>query len=132
MIVDSSMILAILFDAHHAGWAAEQLQTHARELRMSTVALAQTLARLRDRQPALADGLEHKLLTSGIRFIAPDSAQATVAAKARLRYELNLGDCFTYALAMVESCPILTLNAAFRAVDCPVVLPPAMHAPHHG
>ena len=71
----------------------------------------------------LVDTLETQLLTSGIRFVAPDESQAQLAAKARLRFPLNLGDCFAYALARAEQCPILTLDQDFRALDIPVILP---------
>ena len=90
---------------------------------MSTVDLAETLIRLRDRQPTLFPELEDEILSSGIRFIAPDVDQGRIAADARLRFPLNLGDCFAYALARAEECPILTLDNDFRAVDVPVVLP---------
>ena len=48
-----------------------------------------------------------------------------MAAEARLRYPLNLGDCFAYALAVEQGTSILTLDTDFRAVDRPVVMPPA-------
>lgn len=44
---------------------------------------------------------------------------ADIAARARLTFPLNLGDCFAYALARAEQCPILTLDEDFRAVDVP-------------
>jgi uncharacterized protein with PIN domain len=34
-----------------------------------------------------------------------------------------LGDCFAYALAKVEQCPILTLDEDFRGIDVDVVMP---------
>jgi ribonuclease VapC len=123
MVIDTSIILAIYFAEPRAEWAAEQL-ARADRLVMSTVNLTETLIRLRDRQPADADALESRLLTSGIEFIAPDTAQAGIAARARLTFPLNLGDCFAYALAKVENQPILTLDFDFRAVDIAVVLPP--------
>lgn len=90
---------------------------------MSTVNLAETLIRVRDRQPNLYEQLEAQLLGSGIRFIAPDEQQARIVAEARFRYPLNLGDCFAYALASVEDCPILALDRDFRNVDRPVLFP---------
>lgn len=50
--------------------------------------------------------------------------QARVAAEARLRFPLNLGDCFAYALAKVERQAILTLDSDFRCLDVAVVIPP--------
>lgn len=124
MVVDTSILIAVLFDEEHGAWAAARLEEVAPELRMSTVNLAETLILVRDRQPRIADDLERIVLDSGIRFLAPDVEQARLAARARLRYPLNLGDCFAYALARSEDCPILTLDPDFRAVDCVVVLPP--------
>ncbi|MBI5478798.1 MAG: type II toxin-antitoxin system VapC family toxin [Deltaproteobacteria bacterium] len=124
MVVDTSALLALLFGEPSASWVAAQLTAHAGALRMSTVNLAETLIRLRDRQPHLADQLEQRVLTSGIRFVPPDVRQAQTAARARLAYPLNLGDCFAYALAAAEGCGILTIDRDFRAVDRPVLLPP--------
>ena len=123
MVVDSSVLLAILFAEPHAAWAASQLEAHASELRMSTVNLAEILIRVRDRQPQLFEELEAKVLASGIQFLAPDVRQAQIVAEARLRYPLNLGDCFAYALAAVEACPILAIDSDFRSVDLPVLCP---------
>ena len=61
------------------------------------------------------------LLTSSIRFVAPDKSQAEIAADARMRLPLNLGDCFAYALAKSENCRILTLDEGFRETDVPLV-----------
>lgn len=123
MVVDTSIILAVYFNEPSAPWAANQLNAHAGQLRMSTVNLAEALIRIRDRQPTLADQLEQQILGSNIRFIAPDQIQAQIAAKARIEFSINLGDCFAYALARVENCPILTLDSDFTRVDVPVVLP---------
>lgn len=123
MVVDTSVVLAIFFEERHGAWAAKQLSDHAPLLRMSTVNLAETLIRVRDRQPTLADDLEGRLLTSGIRFVPPDTAQARTAAGARLRFPLNLGDCFAYALAVAEDCPIIAIDEDFRVIDRPVIMP---------
>ena len=123
IVVDTSVILAIFFDEAHAEWAAAQLGAAA-HLQMSTVNLAETLIRLRDARPSVADELEARLMSSGIRFVPPDADQARLAAAARLRYPLNLGDCFAYALAAAEGASILTLDRDFRALDVDVVLPP--------
>lgn len=123
MVVDASALLALLFDEPHADWVAEQLNRHADRLCMSTVNLAEVLIRLRDRQPALAGSLEQRILTSGIRFVSPDVTQAQEAARARLAFPMNLGDCFAYALARSEGVAVLTLDEDFRQVDLPVVMP---------
>ena len=123
MIVDTSILLGVFFAEPDGEWAVGQLEEHAPALRMSTVNLAEVLILLEDRQPQLFEELAERILSSGIRFVPPDVEQARIAARARLRYPLNLGDCFAYALAKVEDCPVLTLDKDFRATDVPVVLP---------
>jgi ribonuclease VapC len=124
MVVDTSILLALLFDEPHGSCAADALNAHAGELRMSTVNLAEALIRVRDRQPQLADKLEEMILDAGIRQVPPDVDQARVAAAARLRYPLNLGDCFAYALAVADDCAIMTLDDDFHRTDRPIVVPP--------
>jgi len=123
MVIDTSIILAILFKEKHCDWAAEQMNVYEHELRMSTVNLTETLIHLQDHQPQLFESLKEKLLYNGIRFVSPDLEQAQIAAKARLKYPLNLGDCFVYALAKQEDCPILTLDKDFRVLDLPIIHP---------
>jgi ribonuclease VapC len=124
VVVDTSALVAVLFDEEHGAWAAARMEELAGDLRMSTVNLAETLILVRDRRPGIADAIEQTLLDGGIRYVAPDAEQARLAAAARLRYPLNLGDCFAYALARTEACPILTLDPDFRRTDCEVLLPP--------
>ena len=126
MVIDTSVILAVYFNEPRGTWAAERMNEYAGQLRMSTVNLAEALIRIRDRQPMAADDLEQRLRSGAIRFIAPDEKQASIAAAARIKYPLNLGDCFAYALAVAEGCPILTLDADFRQVDIPVIFPETM------
>ena len=63
-------------------------------------------------------------MSSGLRFVPPDAEQARTAARARLDFPLNLGDCFAYALADAEDDVILTLDADFQKADRPVLVPP--------
>jgi uncharacterized protein with PIN domain len=123
MVVDTSVILAIFFKEKYCDWAVEQMNIHVKELRMSTVNLTETLIRLQDRQPQLFQVLEEKIIYSGIRFVPPDIEQSQIAANARIKFPLNLGDCFVYALAIQEGCPILTLDKDFRLLDHSIVHP---------
>ena len=123
MVVDTSVLVAVVFDEAHGTWAAEQMNVHAGTLRMSTVNLTETLILLRDRQPTIYGRLEDRLLQSGIPFVPPSAEHAKIAAEARLRFPLNLGDCFAYALAVTDNCPVLTLDRDFRSTDRPVVIP---------
>jgi ribonuclease VapC len=123
VVVDTSALLALLFDEPNARWVADQLDAHARDLVMSTVNLAETLILLNDRQPTLYSSLERRVLESAIRFVGPDIAQARIASEARIRFPLNLGDCFAYALASIEGLPVLTLDADFKRTDIEVLFP---------
>lgn len=123
MVIDSSAILAVYFREPTAPWVSRQTDAAPRVL-MSTVNLAESLMRIRDKHPAKADDLERRLLASRTEFVAPDVSQATLAAHARGRYPLNLGDCFAYALAKTQNLPLLTLDRDFRSTDVQVILPP--------
>jgi ribonuclease VapC len=128
LVIDTSALLAIFFAEPFGDWAAARLAENAGELRMSTVNLTETLIRVRDRQPHLFEKIEKVLLSGGIRFVPPDVQQARIAAEARLRYPLNLGDCFAYALATAEDVPILALDRDFQSVDRPIVHPDTWRA----
>lgn len=124
MVVDSSALLAVLFDEPHAAWCTERMAEAAGDLVMSTVNLAETLILVGDRRPGALRAVEEQIVSSGaIRFVAPDAAQARAAATARLRFPLNLGDCFAYALALAENAPILTLDRDFLATGHPLLMP---------
>lgn len=123
MVVDTSVLLAIFFNEPHARWAIEKLELYAQELLMSTVNLAETIILLRDRKPVGYGKYESELLGCNIHFFPPDIMQAQLAAMARIKFHINLGDCFVYALAALEKVPILTLDADFKKVDLPVIYP---------
>lgn len=78
---------------------------------------------MQDRQPQRASTVIDLIEATPIRFVPPTRAQAEIAASARLRFPLNLGDCFAYALAKDEGLPLLTLNRDFRNTDVELILP---------
>ncbi len=121
MVIDTSALLALFFKESHSLWVKEQLILHQASLRMSTVNLAETLILIQDRQPQIFEEIHGTLVSSNIRFVPPSVAHAEMAASARLKYPLNLGDCFAYALAKEEGCPILTLDKDFKTTDVPVL-----------
>lgn len=123
LVLDTSPLIALYLGEPTADWVARQIATAQRHV-MSTVNLAECLIILRKRRPESADALAHRLLASSIDFVAPDAAQAAIAADARHRLPLNLGDCFAYALAKSHDLPLLTLDADFRHADVAVLLPP--------
>ncbi len=121
MVIDTSALLAIFFNEEKGSKIAKILETSSQDLRMSTVNLAETLILMQDRQPHLFQGLKVLLMGSNIRFVPPDANQAVIAADARIRFPLNLGDCFAYALCKAEDAPLLTLDRDFEKVDIRMV-----------
>lgn len=125
VVVDTSVLLAVLFKEPNAEWVMAQFDAHGHNLLMSTVNLAETMIMLRNRHKdsASVEATEHDLLDSELRFIPPTVEHARLAAMARDRFPLNLGDCFAYALSVTQNCPILTLDEDFRRCDRPAIIP---------
>lgn len=123
IVLDTSPLISLYLGEPNAEWIGRQLDAAERQL-MSVVNLTECLIVLRQRQPEQADALEQRLLASSIEFVPPDTAQATIAARARLQFPLNLGDCFAYALAKTLGLPLLTLDRDFRATDISLIRPP--------
>ena len=123
MVIDTSALLAIVFNEDHGSWVADRLESSKTALRMSTVNFAEYIIICNHRQPKYAEELEREILTRGIRFIPPNIEHSKIAAKARRKYPLNLGDCFAYALTKHESCSIITLDRDFINTDLDVISP---------
>jgi ribonuclease VapC len=123
VVVDTSALLAIFFNETFGPWAIDQLQVSPGQLLMSVVNYAELLILVADRQPKRSGEIREAIDSSSIRLIPPTPRHAEIAAEARLRYPLNLGDCFAYALAKDEDCPLLTLDRDFRKTDISVILP---------
>jgi ribonuclease VapC len=100
------------------------MQANRGELRMSTVNYAEAMILVEDRQPQRISEIREAVQTSLIRLVPPTRLHAETAAAARLRYPLNLGDCFAYALAKHDDSPLLTLDLDFLKTDLDVVSPP--------
>lgn len=124
MIVDTSALLAVLFGEQHGPWVEEQFRKHSESLLMSTVNLTEALIILRSRQKIIFEKLRGDIFSTPIRFIAPTVAQAEAAAEARMKFPLNLGNCFAYALAREENDSILTLDPDFAQTDVLTLIPP--------
>ena len=123
MIIDTSILIAVFFNEDRGPLAAELLEKHRDDLKMSTVNLSEVLILVEDRQPQSFDKISSELLSSSICFMEPSVEDACVAAKARLKYPLNLGDCFAYALAKRENDTLLSFDKDFRKTDIKVLNP---------
>jgi ribonuclease VapC len=129
MVVDTSAVVAILFDEPEAPTFRDLLLVSA--ARMSMVSVAETaivaLGRGRpgrDRALALIDQL-------GIEQVPLSAVQTRLAIEAygswgrrHRRANLNFGDCFSYALAKSLNEPLLFKGEDFSRTDITPALPP--------
>ena len=120
MVVDSSALLAVLFAEPQAQRIAEILSAADQPI-ISAVNYTECLIRVLDRAPDAAETLERALAGFALEVVPVDLLLASVAANARLRYPINLGDCFAYALAKTRKLPLLTLDGDFSKTDIQLV-----------
>jgi len=123
LVIDTSALLAVFLDEDSGPWVSEQLEANQPALRMSVVNYTELLILIADRRPSELAEIRQRVERSVIRLVPTTVEHAEIAAKARRRYPLNLGDCFAYALAKEQDCPLLTLDRDFRRCDIDVVLP---------
>lgn len=129
MIVDSSAIIAILFEETEAPDCMDALRTDASRLisavnyvEAGTVMAGRILGG--DRHEAIAD-LDAFLSDFQISIAPIEENLARAAMRARLDYGkgfgtrggLNFGDCFAYALAKRHSAPLLYVGNDFALID---------------
>jgi ribonuclease VapC len=123
VVVDTSALLAVCFDEEHAEWVSLQMNENDAWLMMSTANYAEALILIGKKGAEALQTFRDWLQESSIRLVPLSMEQAEIAAVARRKYPLNLGDCFAYALAKENNCPVLTLDSDFRNADVPVVSP---------
>ena len=130
MVIDTSALLAILFDEPERRRFNEAIEA-AESRVMSAATFVETSIVIEARLGA--EGLRDLDLfveRAGIELAAVDSEQAHVARRAfsrfgkgRHRAGLNYGDCFAYALATVLGEPLLYKGEDFRQTDLASFLP---------
>ncbi len=124
MVIDSSAILAILQDEPERRAFNEAIET-ASERRLSAASLVELSIVIEARiGPDGLRDLDLFLATAGIAIVPFDSDQALIARSAFHRFGkgrhpagLNLGDCFSYALAQACDAPLLFKGQDFRHTD---------------
>ncbi|MDR1213516.1 MAG: type II toxin-antitoxin system VapC family toxin [Propionibacteriaceae bacterium] len=129
MILDTSAIVAILNDEPEADAFIRIIAAEAEPLISApTVVELHAVADGRG-DPAQARRVDQLLRTLGVRVVAFDADQADVARSAYRDYgrgsghpaKLNLGDCFTYALAASTGQPLLCKGDDFWRTDLDLV-----------
>jgi ribonuclease VapC len=129
MVVDSSAIIAILFDEPEGPDCTKVLEGASARL-ISAVNYVETgtvlAGRLTGSRRSKAIGILDEFLTTlGIDIAPVDDRLARAAMKARIKYGqgfgtrggLNFGDCFAYALAKQHSAPLLYIGNDFGLTD---------------
>lgn len=131
LVVDTSALVAILAREPGHVWLSNQL-AEASERLISAPTVVELGIVLEARVPN-SMGIAHRLVRDAritiIDFDAELAERAVDAwrrfGKGRHRAGLNLGDCYTYALAEGTGHTILCVGDDFRRTDLPVSTPPA-------
>ena len=128
IVVDTSAVMAIVRAEPGADWLSAQLQVSDRRLMSTGTALALGLVlESRTRTLTALDALR----SLQIELTSFDDAQFELGLRAWRKFgkgrhpaTLNLGDCFTYALAKVTGYPILCFGNDFTRTDLAILSPP--------
>lgn len=124
MVIDTSVLLAVLFGEPDAGGLLETLLAQPR-LQLSIGSRLETsLVVEGSRFGAPADAVDQLIVQLGVVVVPFDDAQLHWAlrgwrlyGKGRHRAGLNLGDCFSYALAKALDRPLLFKGDDFCHTD---------------
>lgn len=121
IVVDTSALMAVALKEPKAGACREVLE-NASALQMSAGTLAESLIVAGRR--GLADAMAEAVEAFGITIVPVGEADARRAAAAYAAWgkgvhpaALNLGDCFAYALAKAQDCPLLYVGDDFAQTD---------------
>lgn len=114
IVVDSSAIIAILQGEPEASTFLREL-AESGGTACSVVTFVESYMVASSRKPGSPPALHRRILYDlGIAIVPTDELQAPLAAQAFLRFgkgrhpaRLNLGDCFSYALAKSLNAPLL-------------------------
>ncbi len=132
MIIDPSALVAILLGEADAPAFARAI-AGARSRRLSAASYVELAAVIDGRRnPVLSGALDATLASSGIEIVALTPQQARLAREAYQRFgrgsghpaQLNMGDCFAYALARDLREPLLFKGGDFALTDIELVTEP--------
>jgi len=124
MTLDTSAVMAILFDESESPEFASRIEQSGRTI-MSAITVLESTIVLEGRKGSDAgmalDKLLHRSRVEVVPFDIDQLAVARVAfrryGKSRHRAGLNFGDCAAYALAQWSGEPLLFKGADFAATD---------------
>jgi ribonuclease VapC len=124
MVIDTSALVAIFLNEPEREVFMNLILLDTKRL-FSAVSLVEAAIVLETRQgETVSRELDLFLHEAGIEIVSVDSAQAEQArlayrryGKGRHRANLNLGDCFTHALAVVSGEPVLAKGPEFQLAN---------------
>jgi ribonuclease VapC len=121
IVVDTSALIAVVFDEAKAGACSKALEADS-EVLISAGTLAECLVVARRRHES--QEVERLIVDLGMEIVNVTPASARRVAQAYERWGkgmhpagLNFGDCFAYALAKEHSCPLLFTGNDFSKTD---------------
>jgi ribonuclease VapC len=128
MFVDASAIVAILNSEPQADAFADAIEGGSAAITSAIAVFEATLALCRTRHAAVEDAVadvEEFLSVAGIQCLPITQREAQTALAAYARYgkgrghpaQLNLGDCFAYAMARNRELPLLFKGDDFTKTD---------------
>ena len=128
MIIDTSALLAILFDEPDGLMLLRRIAEAPIRLMSSANAVEAWIVADRHANPAKGPALDALLETLGIDIVPVTVQHARLARTAYHTYGkgrhpagLNFGDCFAYALAKATDLPLLFKGNDFGQTDVPIV-----------
>jgi ribonuclease VapC len=124
MVLDSSAVLAILFDEPERHAFTSAIESDPRRLMSSANLLESALIVESRRGEPAGRELDLLLHRADVQFIPVDTEQVGLARSAWRRFGkgrhsagLNFGDCFAYALAAASDEPLLFKGNDFAHTD---------------
>ncbi|MGP6204405.1 type II toxin-antitoxin system VapC family toxin [Microbacterium sp. F2] len=128
--LDTSALLAIVLGEEDASHFARVIAENVGDLRVSAATLVEAMIVAEARQgPAATQDLEALISRARVTVAPFDTAQASIATAAWRRFgkgrhaaSLNMGDCYSYALARSLGAPLLFKGDDFAQTDIPSAL----------
>lgn len=125
MVVDSSAVLSIYYSEDDAALMLEKMSTADRLFISAATVVEVVSAAIRRSGAEGAANLERLMRALRIEIVPFDEAQSLIAREAYLKFgkglgtsaKLNLGDCFSYALAKHLNQPLLFKGNDFSQTD---------------
>lgn len=130
MVIDTSAIIAILFDEHESALFQKYLLSASQRYMSTASALEIYAVMLKRKGQASLSRVKEFFRVAKIELIAFDDEQLDLAKEAFVRFGkgqhpagLNFGDCFSYALAKSYQMPLLCKGNDFVKTDLTCITP---------